>query len=241
MKKTIVGFTLVGLLGVTGVVSAATQPAPPIKVIKNGETVPCGVASKGWADPAFSGKGWTHKSSWGQFNAIKGQTVTLVFDGTGAKNNGSLHPGSTVWFRPSKCPGTPCPGNKGSGLNYIPDHFYVQTQDWVAINAKDDTTQALVGTIDMKYVLNAYDADGLAPGAVEQTLLPNADVIGIQDGIPGKLKVSFIAEESGTYQFAVGGIDPYPDTKLDNSMSMGGGMLANPLTVSLKVERAKKY
>ena len=240
MKK-IALLVFVAQLAAVGVSVAATVPVPAIQVMKSGVSASFGVASKGWADPAFEGKGWTHKSAWGQFSAIKGQKVTLVLDGTAAKNNGSLHPGVTIWYRPAKCPGTPCTGNKGEGLKFVPDHFYIQTQDWVMINAKDENTQALLGTIDMQYVLNAYDADGLAPGAVEQTLLPNPSVIGIQDGIPEKLTVSFIAEKTGVYQFALGGIDPYPDTKLDNSMSMSGGALALPVVATFTAERAASY
>jgi hypothetical protein len=210
MKKLMI--TLSAALAVTqgSGVFAATQPVPAPGWMENNATYTLGIASKGWADKGFSGDGWTHKSAWGLFKAKRGEMVTVTADCAAV---GSLHPGVTVWFRPKKDK-----GNRGDNLYYVPDHFYDQTTTWYAQDAKDDTTGAVVGTINMKYVANGYDADGLDPLLNVQKDLPNAKVTGYSDGIPGYLSFSFVAAETGDYELASGGLYPFPKTDLDNSM-----------------------
>lgn len=197
-------------MGFSGLSLSATQPSPAPVWIDPGVMVNFGVASKGWADPAFSGQGWTHKSSWGMFKAKQGEKVTLTLNGSAIN---SLHPGLTVWYRPSNAK-----GNRGTGLTYVPDHFFSQTNTWYVPDAKDDTTGAMVGTIDMRYVINGFDADGLDPNVNIQKTLPNANVVGYSDGVPGLLVVTFVAAKTGNYEFVTGGIAPFPNTSLNNAM-----------------------
>lgn len=226
MKKVTIGLASLVMLALGGVATAATQPVPAISDFGKGNTVSLGIASQGWADPAFSNKGWTHKSAWGQLRANKGQKVTITIDGTAT--NG-VHPGLTVWYRPATSK-----GNKGNGLTYVPDHFYNQTTSWQVDNAIDDTTGAMVGTINMLYVTNAYDADNLAPGYSAQSTLKNGDLAGLQDGVPGKVTVSFVAQKTGVYQFVTGGLSPYPVSvpPIDNSVKK-----LIPATITVAVQR----
>ncbi|MEN9682148.1 MAG: hypothetical protein RLZZ627_2041 [Pseudomonadota bacterium] len=226
MKKVSIGLAALAMLVQGGIATAATQPVPAISDFGKGNSVSLGVASLGWADPAFSNKGWTHKSAWGQFRATKGQKVTLIVDG---RTNTGLHPGLTVWFRPATSN-----GNKGNGLTYVPDHFYNQTSSWQVDNAVNDTTGEFVGTINMLYVTNGYDADNLAPGYNAQSSLKNGDLVGLQDGIPGYVTVSFVAAKTGVYQFVTGGISPYPVSTppIDNSVKK-----LLPVTITVSTER----
>jgi hypothetical protein len=226
MKKVSTGLAALAICIQGGLASAATQPVPAISDFGRGNTLSLGVSSLGWADPAFSNKGWTHKSAWGQFKANKGQKVTITVDG---RATNGLHPGLTVFYRPATSK-----GNKGTGLEYVPDHFFNQTSSWQVDDAVDDTTNAPVGTINMLYVTSAYDADNLAPGFSAQASLKNDQLRGLQDGVPGLLTVTFVAEKTGTYQFVSGGLSPYPISTppIDNSIKK-----LLPVTYTVKIER----
>jgi hypothetical protein len=187
---------------VSPIVFGATQPAPPPQIINNGTSINFNVASRGWSDPSFEGMGWTHFSQWGQMKLKNGQTAVI----TVVSSDANVHPGLTVWYRPATQK-----GNKGKGLTYVPDHFYPQTSDYSQANATDEITKKSIGNIVMKYVVNGYDADGNDPNVNVQTQqLNNPNVAGIIDGVPGTLKLIFTAAKTGIYQFAVGGINPYP-------------------------------
>lgn len=228
MKKFALSLVCALAVAESASLSAATVPVPAPGFMENNATYTLGISAKGWADPAFSGDGWTHKSAWGLFTAKKGELVTVTVDATAVN---SMHPGVTVWFRPKKDK-----GNRLDGLTYVPDHFYDQSTTWYVQDAKDDTTGAVVGTINMQYVANGYDADGLDPTLNVQKALPNAKVIGYSDGIPGLVTIEFVAAETGNYELAAGGLFPFPNTTIDNSVK-------KPLQAKITVSKTwrKRY
>jgi hypothetical protein len=196
--------SLVVLLGCAlifpGAADAATKPTN-LKVFKNGTSTGFNVTSRGWSDLNFVGQGWTHNSQFGQFKARKGQTVTIKV----ISANPGIHPGLTVWYRPSNSS-----GNHRKGLGYVPAHNYPQTSDWNQNNARDEETQKRLGNIVMKYIANGYDADGNDPSIDVRTQVNNPMVVALVDNIPGIVQLQFTAPKKGIYQFATGGINPYP-------------------------------
>lgn len=62
----------------------------------------------------------------------------------------------------------------------------------------------------MKYMANGYDADGNDPNINVQQQVQNPKVVSLIDGIPGAVELKLQASKAGVYQFAVGGINPYP-------------------------------
>lgn len=153
------------------------------------------VKSKGWSDPAFGGMGWTHSSAWGNFQATKGQIITISMSAA----NPGIHPGGTVWYRG---PLDTAPDN------YVVDHFYAQDGSAVKMGATDESTGVALGNIVMKHVIHGYDADNITMG--EPTLN------GKKDNKPGVLVLRFKAPYSGAYTFVTGGIDP--DAGIDTAL-----------------------
>jgi hypothetical protein len=193
---------------------AATKPAG-ITDYANGRSATVNVKSKGWSDPAFGNAGWTHFSSWGQFTAKKGQRVEIRI----VSSDVNVHPGVTVWFRGA---------NDTAPDGYVPDHFYQQTSDFIALRAKDETTTAAIGNVVMKYVSNGYDKDN---NPYDAAGLIGDDAKGLRDGIPGTLKLVFTAKKTGKYQFVTGGVNPSPVDIVSN------GNTNIPVTVTLKIKK----
>lgn len=194
---------------------AATKPSV-ITTYANRSSATVDVKSKGWSDPAFGSAGWTHFSSWGQFSAKKGQRVEILMEAADV----NVHPGVTVWFRGA---------NDTAPDNYVPDHFYQQTSDFIALRAKDETTSEALGNIVMKYVANGFDAD---ENPFDAAGLIGEDAKGLKDGIPGTLKLSFRVRKTGKYQFVTGGVNPSPVDIISNFNTN------IPVTVSLRIRKA---
>jgi hypothetical protein len=193
---------------------AATKPSN-IAAFSNKTSASLNVKSKGWSDPAFGSAGWTHFSSWGEFSARKGQRVEIKVESSDV----NVHPGVTVWFRGA---------NDTAPDDYVPDHFYQQTGDLIALRVKDETTSEALGNIVMKYVANGYDMDD---NPFDAAGLIGEDAKGLKDGIPGTLKLSFRARKTGKYQFVVGGVNPSPVDIVSN------GKTNIPVTVTLRVKK----
>jgi hypothetical protein len=193
---------------------AATKPAN-ITAFSNKTSATLDVKSKGWSDPAFGNAGWTHFSSWGQFTAKKGQMVEITVESSDV----NVHPGVTVWFRGA---------NDTAPDNYVPDHFYQQTSDFIALRAKDETTSEALGNVVMKYIANGYDKDD---NPFDAAGLIGEDAKGLKDGIPGTLKLTFKARKTGKYQFVTGGVNPSPvDIVSDKNTNI-------PMAVTLKIKK----
>lgn len=90
------------------------------------------------------------------------------------------------------------------------DHFYSQFKDIYESDAKDTDTPdgKKLGKFQMNFVANGFDRDGMAdvlPVSYDQSMLNR-----LQDGVVGKVSVTFLPKESGVYQFVVGAINPGP-------------------------------
>jgi hypothetical protein len=196
---------------------AATKPAS-IATLSKKAPVTLNVKSKGWSDPAFGNAGWTHFSGWGQFTAKKGQRVEITVESSDV----NVHPGITVWFRGA---------NDTAPDSYVPDHFYQQASDFIALRAKDETTSEVLGNIVMKHVANGYDKDD---NPFDSAGLIGEEAKGLRDGVPGKLKLTFRAKKTGKYQFVTGGVNPSP---VDIVSDMNTNI---PVTVTLKIRKQAK-
>jgi hypothetical protein len=145
-------------------------------------------------------KGWTHHSAWMYMNLKKGNpyTITVTSQINEVSEIQSFHPAIACWYRP-----------KGQGLtpiNYAYDHFYNQFQSIIAKNVTDEATGQKLGTLKMFFVANGYDGDGMdypLPKEYQQD-----PVVGILDGVSGKVELSFVPKDTGQYQCVVGGINP---------------------------------
>jgi hypothetical protein len=148
------------------------------------------VRASGWSDPKFGDLGWVHSSDWGTFNANKGQTVTITMVST----TPGFHPGSTVYFRGV---------NDTAPDQYIPDVALTQTATMAKWGASNDDTGEPLGDIVMQYITHGYDGDKTV-GAPALTFKK------INDGVSGKLVLTFKAPSTGHYQFVTGGYKPAP-------------------------------
>lgn len=182
-----------GLL-VASASQAATQPASITNFTASVTDDIFSVKSKGWRDPAFGNKGWTHSSDWGTVRAKQGQTVTITMQ----TNAIGIHPGITVWHRGV---------NDTAPDGWVVDHFYPQDANFVKLGAVDGGGLPL-GDIVMRHVVHAYDKDGNA----ENVSGMNPE----RDGIPGQLEMSFTAPRNGLYMFVVGGFNP--DAGVDTTL-----------------------
>ena len=195
-KTTVLASALVGAMAFAGASHAATTVDAPI--MTSGVPITAtGVQVQAWLNDDFGIQGWTHFSKWGQFEARKGQrvtvTVTTALDGT--------HPGVSVWWR-NTGPMTlnyQQPGVKGS--NFYQTHSFNQ---WDSIKTgilSHDTTGQEMGYLEMVTAANGYDADGVTE-SLNGALNPQFD------GVPGRLVLSFVVPRNGVYQLATGGISP---------------------------------
>lgn len=167
---------------------AATQPTS-ITEFSGANPGPAvfSVSPRGWRDPAFGNMGWTHSSQWGQFNAKKGQIVTISITSQAA----GLHPGCTVWRRDRL---------NTADVSYVPDHFYSQSDGMHKWGATDEATGENLGAIIMPIVAWGYDKD--------DNINTFSRKHRITDGTPGTLGLTFTAPARALYQFVVAGFNP---------------------------------
>jgi hypothetical protein len=196
----ILGFAGVGLMSMSA--NAATTIKGDIK-----EFTPLAATQNlnvkkpdSWFNLTMGYKGWTHHSSWGYMKLVAGKEVTITVD---ASANNGFHPGISVWHRPQRKGLVP--------LTYAYDHFYSQWDNIVEKNVKvgpnepNDPGKDL-GTMKMYFITNGFDRDGMAdplPMPFDQG--PTTRIV---DGKVGVVSVKFIPQESGYYQFVIGGINP---------------------------------
>ncbi len=156
-----------------------------------------------WYNLTMGYKGWTHHSAWMYMNLKKGRLYKI----TAETDVEGFHPALSCWRRPQ--------GEGLTGTDYAYNHFYNQWQDIVDVNAVDETSKAPLGKMKMFFVLNGYDRDGLPAQLGEQ--YQQGNLVGILDGQPGKVEVSFVANSNSMYQCVVGGFHPQPpvDTSTD--------------------------
>lgn len=162
--------------------------------------------AESWYNPTMGHTGWAHHSSWGWMKLKKGKTVTLTLE-TGVSG---FHPALTVWYRHRKRGSAP--------IDQVNDHFYSQFDDIYdpnAINEDDKNQSVRVGSIQMEFVANAFDRDGMdginVGGAMIEMLPVQFDqskINRVVDGAAGKVSLTFTPQYNGVYQFVVGGINP---------------------------------
>jgi hypothetical protein len=159
-------------------------------------------------------RGWTHHSGWGYVKLKKGKAVTI----TAYTDVVGLHPGIAVWYTPQ--------GKKYAPINYANDHFYNQWENIFVKNAKDDTSDEIVGNMKMEFITNGFDRDGMGdsiPGEYDQSFVNR-----ILDGVVGKVSVTFTPPATGYYKFVVGGINP------DGAMAVAPGLTTKqPVAVDI--------
>ncbi len=195
MKKTALSLSMAAAVALANLwcasaAHAATQPTKVIAFTAEAPTQTLTTRYKGWRDPAFGDMGWTHFSSWGSFEATKGQMVTITVNST---DSADLHPGLSVWYRDSEKDTAPD--------TYVQDHFYAQNAPQFVKGAKDETTGAVLGDIVMRAAAGGYDADG-----IKGARLPGLN--GKRNGTPGQLVLKFKAKNTGVFNFVVGGVLP---------------------------------
>ena len=141
-------------------------------------------------------KGWTHHSSWMWMKLKKGNLYTIT--ATAEVGASGFHPAVACWYRP-----------QGKGLvsvDYAYAHFYNQFTSIIAPNQVDEADQKKLGTMKMYFEANGYDGDGMEYPLGYQ--YQQGNVVGVLDGVEGKVELSFVAKNTGVYQCAVGGINP---------------------------------
>ena len=155
------------------------------------------VKAQSWYNPTMGYTGWTHHSSWGYMKLQKGKSVTITVETDVA----GFHPALTVWSRPQK---------KGlASVNQMNSHSYNQFNNIYeanAVNTDDAANPIKIGKIQMDFIANAFDRDGMGdtlPEEFDQSMLNR-----VLDGKPGTVSLTFTPKVSGVYQFVVGGINP---------------------------------
>jgi hypothetical protein len=195
MKKTALSLSMAAAVTVANLwcasaAYATTQPSAIASFTAEAPTQTLTARFKSWRDPAFGDMGWTHHSSWGSFQATKGQMVTITVNSPDAAD---FHPGVTVWYRDTDKDTAPD--------TYVNDHFYVQNAPQFVLSAKDETSGEVVGNIVMRAAAWGYDADG-----IKGAKIPGLN--GQKNGTPGQLVLKFKAKNTGTYLFVEGGLLP---------------------------------
>ena len=201
IKKNILLLTLTLASAVSAM---STQAATSIKSVsqvfsQTNNTLPMTVNADSWYNLDMGYLGWTHTSRWGFVKLQKGKPVTIQVTTT----TSGLHPALSVWYRVDK-------KTTGETAWYMSDHFYSQFKDIYESDAKDTDTPngKKLGKFQMNFVANGFDRDGMAdvlPVSYDQSMLNR-----LQDGVVGKVSVTFLPKESGVYQFVVGAINPGP-------------------------------
>lgn len=168
------------------------------------------IKADSWYNLTMGYQGWTHHSAWGFMNLKKDKPVSITVDATSVKG---FHPGITVWHRPQR---------KGMApLAFANAHFYNQFKDIIEPNAVSNDDQAnpkSLGKLEMYFIANAYDRDGMGDTlkeAYDQSALNK-----VLDGVSGKVVLTFTPKITGMYQFVVGGINPASD--IDTTQAVSG-------------------
>ena len=199
MKKiTVLASALAGAMAFAGASHAATTVDAPI--MTSGAPLNGTVQVQGWLNDDFGIQGWTHFSKWGQFEARKGQRVTVTVTSAMA----GTHPGVSVWWRNTG----PMTAPAGGKTNIYQNHAYNQYDSIKTGIMTNESTGAEVGYLEMITATNGYDADGATPKFAANANLFNP----VFDGIPGKIQLSFVAPRNGTYQLVTGGV--FPDSSV---------------------------
>ncbi|MGR8942514.1 MAG: copper(I)-binding protein CorA [Gammaproteobacteria bacterium] len=177
--------------------TALKEQKPSMEFTADNPTEVLEVKARSWYDPTMGFTGWTHTSRWGHMKLKKGKPVTITVETDVA----GLHPALTVWSRPQK---------KGMApINQMSSHSYSQFNDIFeqnAINNDDPANPVRVGKIQMEFIANAFDRDGMGdslPEEFDQSMLNR-----VLDGKPGMVSLTFTPKVNGVYQFVVGGINP---------------------------------
>ena len=197
-KKTMTLRLILALAIVLPVMSieAATSIALKSKVFnKTSTTATMSVKADSWYNLGMGYLGWTHHSNWGFVKLQRGKPVTI----TVTTSVPGFHPAVSIWFRPGKT-------KINSSIQYMNEHMYSQFKDIYEVKAIDADKGTVLGKFQMNFVANAFDRDGMGetlPASYDQSMLNR-----IQDGTVGKVSLTFMPEESGIYQFVVGGINP---------------------------------
>ncbi|MEC4748229.1 copper(I)-binding protein CorA [Methylomicrobium sp. Wu6] len=194
------------ILAAAGIVSSFSARAATSIATKNTEFTPDNATqtlqakAQSWYNPTMGYTGWTHHSSWGYMKLKKGKPVTLTAEVNDAEIAG-FHPALTVWSRPQK---------RGlASVDQMNSHSYNQYGDIYeanAINTDDQANPVKVGNIQMEFIANAFDRDGMGdmlPEKFDHSMLNR-----VVDGDAGKVSLTFTPKVSGVYQFVVGGINP---------------------------------
>ena len=195
---------LLTLTLVSALSAMSAQAATSIKSVsqvfsEDNPTLPMNVNADSWYNLTMGFLGWTHTSKWGFVKLQKGKPVTIQVTTT----TSGLHPALSVWYRVDK-------KTTGETAWYMSDHFYSQFKDIYESDAKDTDTPdgKKLGKFQMNFVANGFDRDGMAD--VLPVSYDQSPIIRLQDGVVGKVSVTFLPKESGVYQFVVGAINPGP-------------------------------
>ena len=190
---------LAGMLGMAGSANAATSISGKTTNVVSGETYSfTSVDSQAWYNVNFGNNGWTHFGRWGNFEARRGQLVTVTVEMPAE----GLHPGVSVWWRNI--------GPKTLPLGYYQGHSYNQYDSIKTGILSEDNSGAELGYLEMIQAANGYDNDGTTPATCKGTGANkiNPALNPINDGVPGRVVISFRAPRNGTYQLATGGACP---------------------------------
>lgn len=200
---------LLTLTLVSALSAMSVQAATSIKFVtqvfsKTQSSRPMTVNADSWYNLDMGYLGWTHTSRWGFVKLQKGKPVTIQV----TTKTAGLHPALSIWYRVDK-------KTTGETAWYMSDHFYSQFKDIYESDAKDTDTPngKKLGKFQMNFVANGFDRDGMddvLPVPYDQSMLNR-----LQDGVAGKVSVTFLPKESGVYQFAVGAINPGPGLSTD--------------------------
>ena len=192
--------TLVSALSVMSAQAATSIKSVSQVFSEDNPTLPMDVNADSWYNLDMGFLGWTHTSRWGFVKLQKGKPVTIKV----TTEISGLHPALSVWYRVDK-------KTTGEAAQYMNDHFYSQFKDIYESNATDtevpNVTKKL-GKFQMNFVANGFDRDGM--GDVLPASYDQSPLIRLQDGVVGKVSVTFLPKESGVYQFVVGAINPGP-------------------------------
>ena len=191
--------TLVSALSVMSAQAATSIKSVSQVFSEDNPTLPMNVNADSWYNLTMGFLGWTHTSKWGFVKLQKGKPVTIQVTTT----TSGLHPALSVWYRVDK-------KTTGETAWYMSDHFYSQFKDIYESDAKDTDTPdgKKLGKFQMNFVANGFDRDGM--GDVLPASYDQSPLIRLQDGVVGKVSVTFLPKESGVYQFVVGAINPGP-------------------------------
>ena len=195
-KSAVLGFATAGLLASAMVDAATSIKANNFLFDKMNPALTLEARPDSFYNLTMGYKGWTHHSSWMWMKLKKGNlyTITATADATAS----GFHPGVACWYRP-----------QGKGLvsvDYAYAHFYNQFNSIIAPNQVDEADQKKLGTMKMYFEANGYDGDGMEYPLGYQ--YQQGNVVGVLDGVEGKVELSFVAKNTGVYQCAVGGINP---------------------------------